>query len=155
MKHSSEQLKRESEYTRKNNDYMRKKRKGRRSERDDDYVEPARSKRDISSKKFCCFGVFLIVLLAIAIIYYFVSQIQDVVVKDYFEKKEQVQNIIPQGAEEVKTGVEQGENLIAETKESVENIQDKYNQAKETAEKVQQGYEDVVELKEKVEDFVK
>lgn len=148
FKHSN-QLEQEMEYARLNREYLEVKR---------NMLEPPAELKEKNDKKgrprinkYCCWLIFIITTISVFVIYYFVANIKDAVVEDYYKKQKQVQELLPQGQEEVKKGVEQGEALITETQKSVENLQKKYDETKNTVEEVEKKYKELKELKENVE----
>ncbi|MBI5076967.1 hypothetical protein HZB94_01110 [Candidatus Falkowbacteria bacterium] len=161
FKHSNRE-KQEMEYARMNREYLEEQRgevagEGIEKNQEEDPSTPLRAARDDRKKrinKFCCWLIFIIIALAVFIIYYFVINIKDVVVEDYFKKKGQVEGLLPQGKDEVKKSIEQGESLITETQKSVEDLQGKYQKTKETIEGAQKKYEEVKEIKENIEKMI-
>ncbi len=140
MQHSSGKLERELDLAEENRFYLEEKRKQKKDFKlDPNKLKEVRKKH--SSNKMCCWAIFMIIVLSIGLIYYFVRSIQDNVLKDFYEKKEKVEELIPQVKDETKVGVDQGVDLYNETKENIENIQNTYNQAQDTLETVQDGYD--------------
>jgi len=80
---------------------------------------------------FCCGFVLIITLLAMLVIYYFASSIGGDVLNEYMNKKNFFQTNLPQGKEELKKSLEQGEDLINNTQENVEDVKQTYDEAKE------------------------
>lgn len=150
FKHSNRE-EQEMEYAQMNQEYLERRREII-TEPPIDETEKKREKReDRKVNKYCCWLIFLIAALSVFVIYYFIINIKDAVIKDYFKKKEQVEELLPQGKDEIKKSIEQGESLITETQKSVGDLQDKYQETKETVEGAQKKYEKVKEIKENIE----
>jgi uncharacterized protein HemX len=151
FKHSN-QLEQEMEYSRLNQEYLEEKRRNFKSpadakEKDD---KPRRPRIN----KYCCWLIFIITAISAFVIYYFIVNIKDAVVEDYYKKQKQVQELLPQGQGELKKSVEQGEALFNETQKSVGDWQKKYEETKETVEGAQKKYEEIKKAKEEVEKII-
>ena len=145
MKHSNHKNK-EEEYAEINRQYKEEKLALLRDLRND--VKPEKKKKSSFRKSSsCCIGILLIAGLCLYVIYFFVSAIKDDVVKEYENKSQQIETMLPELKGEVKQGIEQGENLITDTKEKVDSAKETYDKAKNT-------YEDIQEFKDKVDDVI-
>jgi peptidoglycan hydrolase CwlO-like protein len=160
--HSSEQLKREQEFARQNREYL----DGKREQIQDLGGNNERAhtdKRNSRTNKFCCLFVGVVLILSMYAIYYFVMAVKGPLVEDYYKKKQQVQEVLPQGIDEVKKGLDQGQQLLDETqknaadiqnkidttKAAVEDVQQKYDQAKKTYDEIKKAKEDIEGLLKK------
>lgn len=114
---------------RENVDYLEKKRASHQSLRKDRSAdrEPPRQKR---WPFFCCLTVLVLTLGAMFLIYYFVTNIKDSVFREYNDKKTFLKQSLPQGKEEVKKDLEQGEALLDDTSANVDKAQDTIDGAK-------------------------
>ena len=152
MLHSSGQVKRddEEEVARLNREYLEEKREQLKLMREgkERGEENAPKKKKFSG--FCC--LFLVAVLAVCgyVVYYFVVEIKDPLLQDYYQKKSAIEAVLPQGKEELKKGIEQGEALYNETTGTAEELNKKFDQAKKTAEDVQQTYEQAKGLADKI-----
>jgi len=150
MKHSSRQLQRENEYADQNREYLQDKR--------GDLRELRRNERPPEKKKksntFCCSFVLILILLAVGLILYFALNVKDDVYKDFINKKMQFEEVLPQGKDEVKKGIEQGEDLFQNTKETLEDVQDKYEKAQEFYDEGKETLEKIQDVKEVVEEAI-
>lgn len=150
MKHSSRQQNREAEYAAKNREYLEEKREALKDFKRDD--RPREKKK--RSNTFCCSFALVVIILSVGLIVYFAFNIKDDVYKDYLNKKMQLEKALPQGKEDVKQGIEQGEELFQETKETIENVHDKYEKAQEFYEEGKETLEKIQEVKEQVEEII-
>ena len=161
MHHSSEQLKREQEFARQNKEYLEGKREqladlGGRDER----IQSGERKSRIN--KFCCLFVGVVLIFSMYAIYYFVMNIKGPLIDDYYKKKEQVKEVLPQGIEEVKKGLDQGQQLINETQKNAADLQNKIDETKDAVENIQQKadqakqtYDEIKDIKGKVDELLK
>jgi len=152
MLHSSAQIKRddEEEVARLNREYIEEKRDQLRLMREskDRGEENTPKKKKFSG--FCC--LFLVAVLAVCgyVVYYFVVEIKDPLMQDYYQKKSAIEAALPQGKEELKKGIEQGEQLYSDTSKTAEELNKKIEQAKKTADDVQKTYEQVKDIADKI-----
>jgi|GEM_PF-1899563 uncharacterized protein HemX len=156
MKHSSNQSDREQEYARMNNDYLEGKRELIKSLKKDDKAE--RKDKSITrirkQQKFCCWVIIIIAIVCGYVSYYFVKSIRQPVVETFIEKKQELKQLIPEGKKELDKSLEQGEELLNETKDTIEKTQETYEKAKQTVETAQDFYENVKEANEQVQGVV-
>ena len=152
MLHSSGQVKRddEEEVARLNREYIEEKREQLKLMREGKGCGEENAPKKKKFSGFCC--LFLVAVLAVCgyVVYYFVVEIKDPLLKDYYQKKSAIEQALPQGAAELKKGIEQGEALYNETTGAAEDLNKKFDQAKKAAEDVQQTYEQVKDISDKV-----
>ena len=117
---------------------------------DNDSNEQDKKQSTKSARGFCSILIIIFLLACGYLIYYFVINIKDPLIKDY----KKVRDMLPLANEQTKQSVEQSEKLYMETKEQIENIQDKYEKVKETYESGKDIYEQGKEVFEKVEKYV-
>jgi len=153
MLHSSGQIKRndEEEIARLNREYIDEKREQLRLMREG--AGRGGAAAEPKKKKFsgyCC--LFLIALAAVCgyVIYYFVINVKDPILQDYYQKKSAIEQAIPQGKAELEKGIEQGEALYNETTGTAEELNKKFDQAKETVEQVQETVDAIKKIKEEI-----
>jgi len=147
---TSNRLQREKELQAANDDYIGEKR-DRLRELDHDEEEVPKKKKRFNLT--CCVFYLIIFLIAAYAILYFVQSVKDEVIEDYYDKKNQIEEMIPEGRGELEKSIEQGEDLFNNTKENVENIQDGVEKAQDLYETGQDYYEDGQELLDTVEDL--
>lgn len=154
MQHSSRQTQRELEYARQNKEYVEDKR-----ERLAEFEKPAdedeKKKDKHSSSYYCCISIFVLVALSCGLIWYFVVNIKDSVYKEWVSKREQVQNALPQGKEEIKKSLEQGEDLLNQTQNTATDLKTKYEKAEDLYQKGVNTVDQLQGAKEKVEEVLK
>lgn len=132
MQHKRQELDidEELELARENAEYLAKKRDSLHNLRPDrsDEREPPKKKR---WPFFCCATTLFLTLGAMFIIYYFITNIKDSIFKEYIDKKDFLEQSLPRGKEEVKKSLEQGEQLLNNTKESVDGAEKTIDRAKD------------------------
>ncbi|KKR07545.1 MAG: hypothetical protein UT32_C0009G0006 [Parcubacteria group bacterium GW2011_GWC2_39_14] len=155
MQHSSRQTQRELEYARQNKEYVEEKR-----DRLAEFKRPSdeadlKKKEKHSSGYYCCISIFVLVALSCGLIWYFVVNIKDSVYKEWINKREQVQNALPQGKEEIKKSLEQGETLLNQTQNTAADLKTKYEKAEDLYQKGVNTVDQLEGAKEKVENVLK
>lgn len=153
-------MKREQEFARQNREYL----EGKREQLDElgrgERVTPDNRKSRIN--KFCCLFAGVVLIFSAYGIYYFIMSVKGPLIDDYYKKKEQVKEVLPQGVDEVKKGIDQGQQLINETQKNAADLQNKINETKAAVENVQQKvdqakqtYNEIKEVKENIEGLIK
>lgn len=143
MDHSSKKEEREVELAEKNREYLADKREQLKA------IESGKAENSQKPKRgrFCCLFISVLMLIAVGLIYYFVVNIKGVVYDEYLKRKDQVQNLMPAGKDQLDQSLNQGQNLWQDSKETLESLQAKYEQAKALYEKGQETLEKVNEIK--------
>lgn len=156
MKHSSGQLFRdfddlekkkmeqEIDFAKQNNEYISEKR---------EQLKTLKPKFDQQSKtlkqrsrKFCAVILFMVIVMIGYLIYYFIVNVKDHVFADYFQKREQIKEMVPVGKEKLKEGIERTEEMYKETQETIDVLEERYHQAEETYEKGKEIYDSSQEI---------
>lgn len=150
MLHSSNKVNRheEEEIARLNREYIDEKREQLRLLRQDGGRGDARPKKKFSP--FCCLFLMAFLIICGYVVYYFVMNVKDPLINDYYQKKSAIEQALPQGKAELKKGIEQGEALYNETTGAAEDLNKKFDQAKETVETVQDTIETIKKIKEDI-----
>lgn len=143
MKHSSRQLAREEEFARQNQEYLDAKRAELKSLAPNDEAEP---KKRGSSYQYCCLGIAIILLLSAGLIYYFVVNVKDSVYQGYLDGKVKLEDVLPQGKTELTNSLDQGQQLIDQTKGNVQTVENKVDAAKDVYNQASSAYKKVNEL---------
>jgi len=150
--HSSEQLKREQEFARQNMEYLENKRE-RIQEFEAKNERVSTDQRSSRTNKFCCLFVGVVLILSMYAIYYFVMAVKGPLMDDYYKKKQQIQEVLPQGIDEVKKGLDQGQQLLDETQKNAADLQSKIDETKATVENVQQKYDQAKETYDEIKNI--
>jgi len=121
----------EDEIYEKNQEYMREKLKS------TNRPEPKDPPRKIN-KLTCCLPIIFILIMAGAVLFYFVSNVQSAVREDVKKKFEIIKQNIPDAKDELKKSFLHGEALYTETKTNIDTATDTYKDTKELIDDVQQ-----------------
>ncbi len=155
MQHSNRQEQREQEYARQNKEYLEEKREALMDLKKRPDNQDSESKKKKLGGKFCCLSVLILTLLSLGLIYYFVINIKDSVYREWQERKKQVQDVLPQGKEEIKKSLDQGEALIDKTQETAGDLKTKYEKAEAVYQKTTNEIDQLETTKKKIEEVVK
>ena len=122
---------------------------------DDDRKRPSCLEKDEPSRsKFCAWLICLILILALGLLFYVYTRIKDPLIKDIQLKKSQIESWLPQGQEEIKKSLDQGQALYDETKQNVDTAKETYDKAKDLYDKGQSAVEGVQDIYQKAEDLL-
>ena len=142
MSHNNRKDEDELEYARQNTEYLEQRRLEQRKVRglDEEAVVSQKKRKWVP---YCCAGLLMVTLAAMILIYYFVTKIKDDVFNEYIDKKNFLEQSLPQGKEELKKSLDQGERLLNDTQEKVDKAQDTYDSAKNVYDTGKNVYEAV------------
>lgn len=147
MIHSSKQLERELEYAQVNQDYVREKREQLKALRG----APVKKKRNWKWRFYCCGAGVVLVVIVFGVLYYLASnskiKLPTVPAPTELTKPS---GLLPQGQQELKTSLQQGEQLYQETKNTMENAQQTYQKAKEITDKTADFYQKLDDAKKAI-----
>ena len=142
------QLEKEIEYARQNDEYLEARRERQRPLRQPrtDFVGETPEKRR-GKNYFCCWLFIIVFLVVTGIAFYLILNFQEQLPQELENKKGALEKLLPGAQAELKTSIDQGEQLYNDTEKSVNEVQQNVDKAKQIYDTGKEVYDKVNQIK--------